>query len=241
MEHDDYDNSVQQMIEQMKQTIQNGAYGDEGKLPSDVQLAKQFDVTLLIVRDSLRVLTREKWIVEKHGAGYFVNPKPLFTAGIEELSSVSDMIRKAGMEPGTIFIDLSEVDPSTHPFEQYRQKTDQRLFVLKRLRTANDQPVVFCIDYVFIDELSIQSDELFHTSIFDVIERSGNVVIEQAIAQIEPIAYDEEASTYLRCGIDIPLLALSQEHYSEDGEMVLYSENYFRADKFRFHVVRKRV
>lgn len=240
MEYGDNRNSVQAISEQIKQAIQSGTYGEDGQLPSDVQLAKRYDVAVSIIRESFRVLQREKWVVEKHGAGHFVNPKPLFTAGIEELASVSQMIRNAGMEPGTIFIDLSEVDPSMHPLEQYRQETG-RLFVLKRLRTANDQPVVFCEDYVFIDELGIQSDELFHTSIFDVIERSGNVFIEQAVTQIQPIAYDEEASTYLRCGIDIPLLALSQEHYSREGKMVLYSENYFRADKFRFHVVRKRV
>lgn len=174
MEHGDYDNSVQYVSEQVKQSIQNGKYGDEGRLPSDVQLAKKFDVTVSIARKSLRLLEREKWIVEKHGAGYFVNPQPLFTAGIEELASVSKMIRNAGMEPGTIFIELSEIDPSAHPLVQYRQ-ANGRLFALKRLRTANDQPVVFCVDYVFIDELDIQSEELFHTSIFDVIERSENV------------------------------------------------------------------
>lgn len=240
MEQGDYSRSVQSVVEQLKQVVQNGIYGEVGQLPSEVQLAKQFDVAVGVVRDSLHVLKREKIIIEKHGAGYFVHPKPLFTAGIEELASVSQMIQKVGMKPGTIFIDLSEVDPATHPLEQYRQTTE-RLFVLKRLRTADDQPIVFCIDYVFIDELDIVSDELFHTSIFDVIERSGSIFIEQAVTQVEPVAYDEEASTYLRCGIDIPLLALYQEHYSREDKMVLYSENYFRADKFHFHVVRKRV
>ena len=73
-------------------------------------------------------------------------------------------------------------------------------------------------------------------SIFDAIEKSGTIRIVQAVANIEPVGYDDEASSILRCGVDVPLLVLLQHHYSEEGEMVLYSKNYFRADKFSFHV-----
>ncbi len=86
-----------------------------------------------------------------------------------------------------------------------------------------------------------ETEELFNISMFDAIEQSGDVRIVQAIAHIEPVGYDEEASSILRCGVDVPLLVLKQRHYTDDGEMVLYSKNYFRADKFSFHVVRKRV
>lgn len=80
-----------------------------------------------------------------------------------------------------------------------------------------------------------------NTSLFDAIEKSGTIHIAQAVTHIEPLGYDNEASAILRCGVDVPLLVLLQHHYSEEGEMVLYSKNYFRADKFSFHVVRKRV
>ena len=82
------------------------------------------------------------------------------------------------------------------------------------------------------------TDELLNESIFDAIEKSGTNPYCQAVAHIEPVGYDDEASSILRCGVDVPLLVLLQHHYSEEGEMVLYSKNYFRADKFSFHVVR---
>lgn len=211
------------------------------RFPSEFQLAKSLGVSLAILRKALQVLESEKIVERKHGVGTFVNPKPLFTSGIEELTSVTTMIQQAGMEPGTIFMDVSESDVTDTSIKRFNYGETDKVMTIKRLRTADGQPVVFCIDQVLARNFPVGADELLKTSIFDAIEQSGNIRITQAVAQIEPIGYDEEASALLRCGIDIPLLALTQKHYSDDGEMVLYSKNYFRADKFSFHVVRKRV
>ena len=187
------------------------------------------------------MLEEEKIIVRKHGVGTFVNPKPLFTSGIEQLSSVSTMIRNAGMEPGTIFMDVSETNQAKKTLKDliavkktnllqsngYEQRTEIRSSIAL---------IMYCRKI-----LPVGTEELLNVSMFDAIEKSGKIRIDQAVAYIEPVGYDDEASSILRCGVDVPLLVLLQCHYSEDGEMVLYSKNYFRADKFSFHVVRKRV
>lgn len=230
-----------QVLEQLKQEIDDGFFTENERFPSEFQLAKRLDVDLTFVRKAIQTLIKEKVIVQKYGVGIFVNPKPIFTSGIEELSSVTSMIRQAGMEPGTIFIDFTETDVTEDDILTFNCSKDDKLLTIKRVRTANGQPVVFCIDQVLAKNLSVGTEELLNTSIFDAIERSGNIYIEQAVAQIEPIGYDEEASSFLRCGVDVSLLALEQKHYSNQDEMVLYSKNYFRADKFSFHVIRKRI
>lgn len=230
-----------QVMDQLKKEIDEGLFTENERFPSEFQLAQRLDADLSYVRQAIQSLIKEKVIVQKHGVGIFVNPRPLFTAGIEELESVTSMIRKAGMEPGTIFIDFMETDTKVEDEANFNCKQGEDLLTVKRVRTANGQPVVFCIDQVLVKNLSISTEELLHTSMFDAIERSGEIRIEQAIAQIEPIGYDEEASSYLRCGMDVPLLGLEQKHYSSKGDMILYSKNYFRADKFSFHVIRKRV
>ena len=145
------------------------------------------------------------------------------------------------MEPGTIFMNVSDTDSSDENIERFDYSEDDRLVTIKRVRTADGDPVVYCIDNVLSKNFPVGTKDLLNISIFDAIEQSGEIRIAQAVAYIEPVGYDEDASSILRCGIDVPLLVLLQEHYSEDGEMVLYSKNYFRADKFSFHVVRKRV
>ena len=230
-----------QVIERLKQDIENGVFKENEKFPSEFELARSLGVSRSTLREALRLLEEEKVIVRKHGVGTFVNPKPVFSSGIEQLSSVSAMIREAGMEPGTIFMDIIDTELTEDNGDTFPSEDGDRLVTIKRVRTADGEPVVYCIDQVLARTISGGVEHLWNESIFDSIEKSGDIRISQAVAYIEPVGYDEEASSILRCGVEIPLLALIQHHYSEDGEMVLFSKNYFRADKFSFHVVRKRV
>ena len=235
------EHSYLQVIVQIKKEIESGTLNENERFPSEFELAEKYGVSRSTLRDALKVLEEKKVIVRKHGVGLYVKPKPLFTSGIEQLASVSTMIREAGMEPGTIFVDVSESDSTDDSVALFDSNEDDRLVTIKRVRTADGEPVVYCIDNVLAKNLPVGTQDFLTISIFDAIEQSGEIRIEQAIAHIEPVAYDEVASSVLRCGVDVPLLVLLQKHYSEDGEMVLYSKNYFRADKFSFHVVRKRV
>lgn len=234
-------NGYRQVLEKLKQEIDDGIIPENERIPSEFQLAIRFDVNLSIVRKVIQTLLAERVLIQKHGVGLFVNPKPLFTSGIEELSSVSTMIGQAGMEPGTIFVDFLESEATIESAANFPFEKNDRVMTIKRVRTADGQPVVFCIDQVLAKNLTVEAEQLLKISIFDAIEQSGDIYIDQAVAEIEPIGYDEEASSYLRCGVDVPLLALEQKHYCTEGKMVLYSKNYFRADKFSFHVIRKRV
>lgn len=230
-----------QVIERLKDDIESGIFKENEKFPSEFELARNLGVSRATLREALRVLEEEKVIIRKHGVGTFVNPRPIFSSGIEQLSSVSSMIRDAGMEPGTIFMEVQENLPTDELKAKFDCETEDSLVTIKRVRTADGDPVVYCIDHVLSKNLNAGAEDLLKESIFDSLEKSGKIKIVQAIANIEPLGYDDEASSILRCGVDIPLLVLIQYHYSEEGEMVLYSKNYFRADKFSFHVVRKRV
>lgn len=230
-----------QVIERLKEDIDAGIFKENERFPSEFELARTLGVSRATLREALRVLEEEKVIVRKHGVGTFVNPRPLFSSGIEQLSSVSSMICDAGMVPGTIFMEVQENLPNDEMIGKFDCEAEDSLVTIKRVRTADGEPVVYCVDHVLSRNLDGGSDVLLNESIFDSIEKSGRIRIVQAVANIEPVGYDDEASSILRCGVDIPLLVLLQHHYSEEGEMVLYSKNYFRADKFSFHVVRKRV
>jgi len=92
-----------QVIDRLKSDIEAGIFKENEKLPSEFELSKSLGVSRATLREALRLLEEENVIVRRHGVGTFVNPKPLFTSGIEHLSSISSMIEAAGMEPGSRF------------------------------------------------------------------------------------------------------------------------------------------
>ena len=77
-------------------------------------------------------------------------------------------------------------------------------------------------------------------NLFLIFWKNSGSVISYAVADIEPIGYHDTISPVLECEPETALLLLKQTHYNQNDEPVLYSLNYFRADKFSFHVVRKR-
>ena len=92
------------VIERIKEDIQNGVYTEKEKLPSEFELSKMLGVSRATLREALRILEEEHVIIRRHGVGHFVNSRPLFLSGIEQLNSVTKMIEQASMTPGTIFL-----------------------------------------------------------------------------------------------------------------------------------------
>lgn len=228
-----------QVIDHLKQDIQKGVYKEKEKLPSEFDLSKQLGVSRATLREALRILEEENVIIRRHGVGTFVNSKPLFTSGIEQLNSVTDMIAQAGMKPGTIFLDTSTTGPTEEDINRFECSPEDELVVFERVRTANGEPVVYCIDKVPFGILP-ESFAYEKESIFQMLEEGSNRKIAYAVAQIEPIGYHEKISPILECEPETALLVLKQMHFDEMDVPILFSVNYFKADKFSFHVLRKR-
>jgi len=72
-----------QVIDRLKSDIETGVFKENEKLPSEFELSKSLGVSRATLREALRLLEEENVIVRRHGVGTFVNPKPLFTSGIE--------------------------------------------------------------------------------------------------------------------------------------------------------------
>ncbi|MGN7398900.1 GntR family transcriptional regulator [Cytobacillus praedii] len=229
-----------QVIDHLKQDIENGIYKEREKLPSEFDLAKQLGVSRATLREALRILEEENVIIRRHGVGTFVNAKPLFTSGIEQLSSVTDMILQAGMKPGTIFLSSSTIGPTEEDIRRFSCTMDEEIVVIERVRTANGEPVVYCIDKV-PDKILTGTFSHEQESIFNMLENGTSRRIAYAVASIEPIGYHEKVSPILECDPETALLVLKQMHFDEMDEPILYSVNYFRADKFSFQVLRKRI
>lgn len=227
------------VIERIKEDIKNGIYTEKEKLPSEFELSKKLGVSRATLREALRILEEEHVIIRRHGVGTFVHSKPLFLSGIEQLNSVTKMIEQANMTPGTIFLSSQVLMPSEDDSKRFHLEDGQELFYLERVRTANGQPIVYCIDKIPMDILP-NSFSHQQESMFDLLEKNSGSVISYAVTDIEPIGYHDTISPVLECDPETALLLLKQTHYDQHDKPVLYSLNYFRADKFRFHVLRKR-
>lgn len=229
-----------QVIDKIKEDIESGKYKSKEKLPSEFLLSKQLGVSRATLREALRILEEENIVVRRHGVGTFVNPKPIFSSGIEQLRSVTYMIEESGKKAGSNYLSTAVYLPTSDEKKSFAPLDLREIVKIERVRTANGEPVVFCVDKIPGGIIPI---ELVHEadSLFKLIETYSKKQIAYAVTYIEPIAYHSRIYDILNCSVDQPMLLLRQMHYTNDDEPILYSANYFRSDVFSFHVLRKRV
>ena len=134
------------VIDHIKGKIKDGAYKEKQKLPSEFDLAKELGVSRATLREALRILEEENVVIRRHGVGTFVNAKPLFSSGIEQLSSITDMISSAGKTPGTIFLSSTTRTLTEEEKEKFNCEDGFSAVMIERVRTADGEPVVYCID-----------------------------------------------------------------------------------------------
>lgn len=227
------------VIEKLKADIENGIYQEGAKLPSEFELSKQLGISRATLREALRILEDENVVIRKHGVGTFVRTRALFSSGIEELFSVTDMIERAGKKASTVFVS-SVVIPAAEDLKNNFNLTDtDEINVVERVRTADGEPVVYCIDHIPTTYLPAAQHN--YLSMLDMLEKEAGKRIMYAVTNIEPLGFHERISEILECPEEAALLVLKQMHYDQNDDPVLYSCNYFRADKFNFTVVRKRL
>lgn len=228
------------VIDQIKEKIKSRELEPGDRLPSENDFAKKLHVSRTTLREALRILEEENIITRKHGIGTFVNKKPIFSGGIEELFSITDLIKKEGNIPGTELLFSKYVEPQEEEIEELKLMENELVLRVKRVRTANGVPLVYCIDKI-PEHLLPNGYQLNEQSLFIFLEEEAGVKISYAKARIETMGYHEEISDILGCGPETPLLVLKQVHYDTSDEPVLYSINFFRSDQMSFNVFRKRI
>lgn len=229
-----------QVIDKMKRDIESGTYKEKEKLPSEFQLSKLLGVSRATLREALRILEEENVVTRRHGVGTFVNSKPIYSSGIEELTSVTAMIKQSGKTPGSQYLTTEYLEPTDEDMEKFAPKKIDSLATIERVRTADNRPVVFCIDKIPSDLIPLEHVHK-QDSLFKLMEEYSHKRIAYAVTYIEPISYHNRIYNALDCDPEQSLLLLKQMHYTDEDEPVLYSANYFRSDMFRFHVLRKRL
>lgn len=230
----------EQIVLTLKQDIENELFHENEKLPTVLELSDRYQVSYDVMKAVLKQLEKEGILTRRAGVGTFVNAQPIFSSGIEQLGSVTKMIRHAGKTPGTQYVSAEVVEPSTEDFHYFHKEQLGNMAKIERIRTADGDPVVYCIDRVEQQYMPMEKIHNNH-SIFQLLEDYSQKRISYAVTFIEPISYDQDISPILHCQPDQALLLLKQIHYTDKDEPILLSENYFRPDVFRFYVVRKRM
>jgi GntR family transcriptional regulator len=211
------------------------------RIPSEDELAKILHVSRVTLREAIRQLRDEGLLYSRRGSGTFVSGNVQEISGTLDVNNgLTRMIIEAGFKPGVVEFETELINASKELAQKLRVPKGCGIVLLKRVRTANDKPVAYSLDYlsprVATVFLSV-NDKIM--SLFKLIEDSG-ILFGNSFAEISPVSCTKELGEKLSYNTGDPVLALKQVLVDQKGSPLFYGEDYFRPDCFVFSINRRR-
>jgi GntR family transcriptional regulator len=228
-----------QIADDLRGRVLTGELTAGAQLPSEPELARRMHVSRSSLRAAIALLEEEGLVRRLHGSGTYVNDRPLLRDDISRNLSVTAMITATGREPGAR---LSEAKLEPAPPEvaaAFGLSAGAPLSALRRVRTADDQPVVDTIDWCRPELLDPETmANPLDGSVYRALAERG-LTIHHGVATMRPSVADRRIAARLAVPKGSLLLTLFQVDSTADGVVALVSLEIYRADTFEVSVYRR--
>ena len=212
------------------------------RLPPEPELASELGVSRATLREALRSLEEDGLLTRTRGAGTFVTHRRRLANNLDQNFGVSQAIRASGMTPGTARLSISDGPVPIDARKALGLGEHGTAFVVERVRTADDRPVVLSVDVLPGAVLEGREDllaSLDRRSLYDLLEVDLGLPVHHGVAVIRPEKADRRLASALWTLRGALLLCLRQIDYDEGGRAVLFSTEHHLADAFEFTVARR--
>ncbi len=227
-----------QLKEVLKQQIRAGHLAPHTAIPSEPELVAQYHVSRATVRQALTELVHEGLLYRQHGRGTFVCEPRVQQHTVSELTSFSEELRHRGKRPGGMLFVSELVRGSQTVRDQLRLTDEEQVVRLERLRTADDTPVAYEIDYLpYPRAASVyqRAKETSDGSLYHLMASEGlqPYIAEQAFRADTPSEREAELLRISRKEIGMRLACTA---FDETGAPIEYTEAFYPGDLFEFRL-----
>ncbi|WP_125605424.1 GntR family transcriptional regulator, LSA1692 subfamily [Lapidilactobacillus bayanensis] len=215
--------------------IKSGVYGVHQKLPSENDLAQQFQTTRLTIRKAIDKLEKQHVAVRDRNRGtYVLAAHDKISSGADGLVGFTEAAKKFQLNVSTKILDLNLMTEYPNYIQDKLDLMDNEpVWQISRLRFADHEPMTHEQIYIkqrILPELTIDEAE---GSLYQLIEQT--MVIGYADQELEAVLLDQDLSRLLATSTGSPAFFAHTTAYSVDGYPILYDDSHYRADKYTFH------
>lgn len=217
--------------------IQNNQIEPGEQLPSEAELAQQFQVSRITAKRALDDLVRQGWAYRQQGRGTFVAQ-----ARIKEMSgfrSFTEDIVSKGLKPSSRILQIAQ-NPSDETVAAFlRIPTGDMVYLLQRVRLADDQPVAFETAYLSAKQFPKLDQYDLTQSLYKVLREQYRVNPVWADAEIQASSASAEIAQHLGMRAGEPVLTANRLSYTETFDVVEYVVSIYCGSRFTFYIGRQ--
>ena len=225
-----------ELEEFLRHEILSGRLKPGDQLPSEPDLASQHGMARMTARRAIEALMADGLLVRRRGRGTFVS-SPRLAYPPATAMSFSGTMRKLGHQVTTRLLDFLLVEGGVEISRESDLEDGASVLMVRRLRFVNDEPVA--IHSNFMDGSyfnTIRAADLLTRPISDAMREGSGVHIVASQDYLEGVVATHDELELLRIPVGDPLLLIRGLAFSDEGDSVLVTRGWYRADRFRFAV-----
>lgn len=195
----------EQIRKDLATAIRQGNYRPGEALPSQRELSASYGVTLMTLRQALRLLSDEGLVVQQPGRGTFVAP-PKLAYQRRTLRSLSDELRSQGLDVRTELIRLGNRQPPASVGAVLAIPRGQRALRIERLRTVDGTPAAHQVSWVPEPWAeSILHVDFTEVTLYAALAEHAGLAISRGSETIRPALATRETARHLRIAHGSPV------------------------------------
>jgi GntR family transcriptional regulator len=224
--------------ESLREQIASGLLERGQKLPAEDELASQFGVSRMTVRQGIADLIDDGLLYRRHGVGTFV-AFPHIERDHSRLTNFFESSINKGVQARACVLAV-EVLPAKQKVAKALEMEEGELVIqIKTLRYADEIPVTVHDAYIphkiFSGLLKDNLIELEVGHLWTIFESFGYRV-KSAVQKLEAREADEETARLMEIEVGAPILYKERTVYTDEGMPVEFTYCYNRGDRYSLTV-----
>ncbi|MDF2590567.1 MAG: transcriptional regulator, GntR family [Clostridia bacterium] len=224
----------QQFYQELLTKIKSGEFKNGEKLPAERTLCDMYNISRTTVREALRNLEIEGYVVRKQGSGSFVQLKSL-ERKLEKLYTLRNMFQEQGIKHEVKLLSFEIIKGDKGIAEHLNLEEGEDVIYMVRLFYAADVP--YTIEYTYLPlklfpQLTV--DMVHNNGLYNTLESMGQKP-DSAVETIKAIQITRKEKELLNLGDDIVAIETKRMTYSVT-DLIEYTKNIIRNDYFVYTV-----
>jgi GntR family transcriptional regulator len=214
------------------EAIDGGRLQPGEQLPNEAQLAGNYGVSKITVRQALQGLAELGYVSRQQGKGTFVS-KPKLDQGPRELLSFSEEMRRHRMASTSRVLEQSVTEADPRVAEVLQIKPGAPVFRLKRLRLADGEPMGIQTAYVPVDMANgLEHEALEDISLYQVLQTRFGLRPARARETHLAVPAEAKVAELLNVPAGTPVFAAERVTFLPDGKPFEFVKSHMRGDRY---------
>ena len=210
-------------------------------IPTEVEISEYFGISRPTVRQAINELVVEGYLYRIKAKGTFITKSKITQDFLSVLDSFNNEMKKKGLTPSTRVLEKEIAKSDEKVSHALGLETGSDVIKLTRLRSADNEPVVFAVTYVPYSICpGLLANNIENESLYEIIEKESGILISRADRTLESVPAGEFEAKLLQIKKGFPVQFIESVVYLENDTPVEYSLAKYRGDRSKFSIELKR-